>query len=109
MTFKKPGRPSSGEDRETLVHVGFKADQRTLNSIKKLTSSVVETVGSLRVGVQSAAIRQAINEAAERPEAEDVHQLRQRLAEVEAALQEAKKTIARYASAKRSVKRSRKR
>ena len=60
---RRAGRPSHGAEHERLVHVGFKADSRTVAAIKKLTASA-QVPGV--VSPKSAAIRRALIDAAEK-------------------------------------------
>ena len=59
----KPGRPKVDEDRPALRHVGFKADGDTLTALGRLVAAASRP--GARVS-QSAVIRRALIEAAER-------------------------------------------
>lgn len=59
----KTGRPKSTETRETLRHIGFKADKATCEALAKLVAHARQPGV---VSLKSVAIRRAIIEAAER-------------------------------------------
>lgn len=58
----KKGRPTSGEERDDLVYVGFKADPETIDAIEMLTAAMQRQSGVLLS--KSAVIRHYLIEAA---------------------------------------------